>query len=66
MRWNVNKKLEVLLYIKTGTMSKESACKKYDLSIEELDSWQRMYSLHGKNGLRTTRTRCYRIKANGV
>jgi hypothetical protein len=44
-------------------MSLEEACTRYNLSVEEFLSWQRLIDRHGLRGLRTTRLQEYRAVA---
>jgi len=42
----------------------EEACRRYDLSVEEFMSWQRLIASHGIRGLRATRLQDYRAPAD--
>ena len=59
-RWVVRRKAEVVIAVRTGVISMQEACERYQLSVEELLSWQKMIDKHGVPGLRTTRLQHYR------
>lgn len=59
-RWVTRRKAEVVAAVSGGLLSREAACKRYNLSAEEFEGWQKLYTRHGKKGLRTTRLQQYR------
>jgi hypothetical protein len=59
-RWVVRRKAEVVAGVRNGLISLEEACQRYNLSVEEFLSWQRLIENHGMRGLRTTRIQEYR------
>ncbi len=59
-RWIARRKAQVVVAIKKGLLDVETACHRYALTPEELDSWQKLSEKHGQDGLRTTRIRLYR------
>jgi len=59
-RWVTRRKAEVVAAVTGGLLSEKDACKRYDLSEEEFAGWQRLYSKHGRKGLRATRLQQYR------
>jgi len=59
-RWVIRRKAEVVAGVKGGLISLDEACKRYDLSIDEFRSWQRLFDSHGMRGLRTTKINKYR------
>ena len=59
-RWVIRRKAEVVAGVRAGLLSLQEACDRYDLSVEEFLSWQRMIERHGMLGLRTTRLQDYR------
>jgi hypothetical protein len=59
-RWVVRRKAEVVAGVKGGLISLEDACNRYNLSIDEFRSWQRLFDSHGMRGLRTTKINKYR------
>ena len=64
-RWVVRRKAEVVTAVRAGLLTLEEACARYNLSVEEVLSWQTLIDKHGVRGLRTTRLQQYRRKANG-
>ena len=59
-RWVSRRKAEVVLAVRQGLLSLEQACQRYDLSLEEYMSWERLIDQHGIPGLRVTRLQEYR------
>lgn len=59
-RWVTRRKAEVVAAVSGGLLSKGDACQRYDLSEEEFAGWLKLYSRHGKKGLRATRIQQYR------
>jgi len=59
-RWTYNRKADVVAAIRTGKITFDEACQRYDLSAEELRSWQRMLARYGREGLKVTKLRQYR------
>jgi hypothetical protein len=59
-RWVVRRKAEVVAAVRGGLLALEEACARYNLSVEEFLSWQRLIERHGLAGLRTTRIQDYR------
>jgi hypothetical protein len=59
-RWVVRRKAEVVAAVRAGLISLEEACRRYTLSAEEFESWQRLMNEYGVRGLRTTRIQKYR------
>jgi hypothetical protein len=59
-RWVVRRKAAVIAAVRSGGISPEEACRVYQLSKEELLSWDRAFELHGLAGLRVTRIQQYR------
>ncbi len=62
-RWVVRRKAQVVYGVRDGIISLEDACRRYNLSLEEFASWQRMIDQYGIHGLRVTRLREYRMAA---
>jgi hypothetical protein len=50
----------VVAAVRCGLLSLEDACRRYNLSMEEFLSWQRLIESHGVPGLRATRLQDYR------
>jgi hypothetical protein len=59
-RWVVRPKAAVVAALRQGVITREEACRRYELSEEELSSWQRSFDAYGVNGLRVTHLRQYR------
>ena len=59
-RWVSRRKAEVVTAVRSGLLSLEAACARYNISIEEFLSWQRLIESHGVPGLRATRLQDYR------
>lgn len=59
-RWVKSRKIAVIKAIESGLLSDESACQRYSLSQEELDSWKAALNRHGPGALRTTHINRYR------
>ncbi len=59
-RWVARRKAAVVAAVKGGLLTAEEACRTWDLSPEELESWLSAVSRHGINALRTTALQRYR------
>jgi hypothetical protein len=59
-RWVSRRKAEVVAAVRAGLLTLEEACERYNLSVEEFLSWQRLIDSHGVRGLRATRLQDYR------
>ncbi len=59
-RWVVRRKAAVVAAVRQGVITLEEACERYNLSVEEFLSWQRLIDKHGMAGLRVTRLQEYR------
>ncbi|MFC0205479.1 CtrA inhibitor SciP [Novosphingobium soli] len=59
-RWVVRRKAEVVAAVNGGLLTIAQACERYDLTLEELASWQRAIEREGMAGLRATRVQHYR------
>lgn len=59
-RWVTRRKAEVVAAVRGGLLTKEDACERYSLSVEEYEGWERLYDRFGVKGLRTTRLQNYR------
>jgi transposase-like protein len=59
-RWVVRRKAAVVAAVRSGAITIEEACRVYQLSEEELVSWERAFETHGLAGLRATRVQQYR------
>jgi len=59
-RWVTRRKAVIVNAVRTGAISLEEACQRYELSVEEFFAWQRAIDTHGVPGLRVTRLQIYR------
>jgi hypothetical protein len=62
-RWTVRRKAAVVVAVANAVLTREEACRRYQLSEEELASWQQAFEAHGLPGLRSTRLQQYRGRA---
>ena len=60
VRWVPSRKAAVLNAINDGRISVDEACRRWRLSIEEIQLWQRAMDKVGQPGLRVTRVQIYR------
>jgi len=58
-RWVPRRKAEVVAAVDEGVLTASQACERYELSMEELESWRAMAHRHGLKGLRVTRLQKY-------
>jgi transposase-like protein len=61
-RWTPHRKAAVLTAVRSGTITVEEACRRYEISEEEFLAWQQAFETHGPPGLRTTRIQQYRYR----
>ncbi|MEQ8813734.1 MAG: DUF1153 domain-containing protein [Thalassobaculum sp.] len=59
-RWVMRRKAEVVSAVRGGLLTVEEACARWNLSLEEYESWQRLIDRYGVRGLRATRLQQYR------
>ncbi len=59
-RWVVRHKAVVVQAVRSGSISLQDACQRYNLSSEEFAGWQRSIERYGIPGLRVTRLQIYR------
>jgi Protein of unknown function (DUF1153) len=59
-RWTIRRKAAVVTAVANGLLTREEACRRYQLSEEEFVSWQQAFAAHGLAGLRSTRLQQYR------
>lgn len=62
-RWVVSRKAKVIEAIRDGFLTAAEACDRYDLSLEELASWRKLYLSEGASGLRAERVQHHRREA---
>jgi hypothetical protein len=61
-RWVIRRKAEVVAAVDGGLLDVDEACRRWDLTLEELTAWQRAVDRSGLAGLRVTRIQHYREK----
>jgi len=59
-RWVVRRKAEVVAGVRGGLISLQEACRRYNLSEDEFDSWRQLFDNHGLSGLRATSVKRFR------
>ena len=59
-RWVTRRKAVLVNAVRTGVLSLEEVCRRYELSLEEFLAWERDIDTHGVPGLRVTRLQIYR------
>jgi len=59
-RWVIRRKAEVVAGVRGGLLTLDEACNRYNLTVDEFRSWQRLLESHGVKGLRTTKIKKYR------
>lgn len=61
IRWTATAKQAVVDAIRLEAITEIDACKRYNLTPDELDSWNKREKLYGRNGLMATQiSRCRR------
>ena len=58
-RWVTRRKAVVVNAVRSGVISLEEVCRRYELSVDEFLAWQRAIETHGVPGLRVTRLQIY-------
>lgn len=59
-RWVVRRKAEVVAGVRGGLITLKEACQRYNLSPDEFETWQRLFTDHGLSGLRATSVKKFR------
>src|SRR5438132_14392322 len=59
-RWVARRKAVVVDAVRSGALSLEEACSRYELSVEDFLACQHALEAHGVAGLRVTRLQIYR------
>jgi transposase-like protein len=59
-RWTARHKAAVVTAVAAGEITREEIGRRYQISEEELLSWERSYESYGSPGLRSTRLQEYR------
>jgi Protein of unknown function (DUF1153) len=60
VRWSPYRKFSVVNGVRSGAISLDEACQRYQLSADEFLGWQRAVEGHGVGALRVTRLQYYR------
>lgn len=60
IRWIPRRKALVVRGVREGVIGRWEACKRYGLSVEEFNGWERAIARNGNKGLRVTRLKQYR------
>src|SRR5487761_1390202 len=50
-RWVARRKAVIVSAVRSGALSLEEACRRYQLSVEEFHAWQQAIEAHGVAGL---------------
>ena len=56
-RWTIRRKAAVVTAVTDCVLTRAQACRRYELTEEELLSWEEAFAAHGLPGLRATRLR---------
>ena len=59
-RWTPRRKAEIVAAVRSGLISLDEACRRYNLTSDELAFWQHLFENHGVAALRVTRLHDYR------
>ncbi len=59
-RWVIHRKAAVVEAVRSGNVSLDEVCRRYNISVEEILNWQRLVDAHGVAGLRVTQAQKYR------
>jgi len=51
LHWDVRSKAAVVIGIRSGLITREEACNRYLLSMEELATWETLFDEYGTPGL---------------
>ena len=58
-RWVTRRKAVIVNAVRTGVISLEEVCRRYELTVEEFLAWERAIDTHGVPGLGVTRLQIY-------
>ena len=58
-RWVPRRKAEVVAAVDRGVLTAEDACERYNLIMEEFESWKQLAHRYGRKGLRGTKLQKY-------
>lgn len=60
VRWSPYRKALIVDGVRNGIISIDEACRRYQLSADELQTWQRAITTHGVGALLVTRAQYHR------
>jgi transposase-like protein len=60
VRWSPHRKASVVNGVRSGAISLDEACRRYQLSAGEFRAWREALEVHGIGALRVTRVQLYR------
>ena len=60
VHWSPHRKASVVRGVRSGAISLEEACRRYQLSAEEFQAWQEALETHGVGALGVTSLQHYR------
>jgi len=58
-RWVPRRKAEVVAAVERGALTADDACERFNLTMEEFESWKHLAHRHGRKGLRVTQLQKY-------
>ena len=61
VRWSPHRKASVVNGGRSGAISLDEACRRYQLAGDEFSAWQAALETHGIGALRVTRSQLYRV-----
>ena len=61
-RWVTSRKVALIEAVRSGAITLDEACRRYELSPEEFTGWLTAFETYGAAGLRATRLQIYRDK----
>lgn len=59
-RWVMRRKASVVAAVRGGLIELADACARWNISVEEYESWERLIDRHGVRALRATQLQHYR------
>ncbi|TFH50821.1 MAG: DUF1153 domain-containing protein [Lysobacterales bacterium] len=66
VRWVAKRKAQVISAIRGGLISRQEACDRYGISVDELISWENLLDEYGPKALRATKNQRYRRAARSI
>jgi len=59
-RWLPRRKWQVVTAVRSGLMTLDEACERYQLSLDEFRGWERTVDAHGVEGLRLSQSQTHK------